>query len=104
MEKKMIKAFEEKKKNAEHLRNLFGICAVLYFGFIVLLVCAQKYNILFMTFNVWGLLVYLAVENQSEKIDAELVLKYIEYVEKRNELIKLSATLQEYEQADTQGN
>ena len=88
MEKKMIKTFEEKKEYAVLMRNIFGITAVLYIGFIIWIACIHRYEILWWAFNVWLLLVCLAVKNQGEKVDAELVLKYIEYVESRDELIE----------------
>ena len=78
MERKMIKNFEEKKEHAELMRNIFGIIAVLYIGFIIWIACIHRYEILWWAFNVWLLLVCIAVKNQGEKVDAELVLKYIE--------------------------
>ena len=78
MEEKMIKTFEEKKEHAELMRNIFGIMAVLYIGFIVFIVCIHSYEILWWAFNVWLLLLCISVKNQNEKKDAELVLKYIE--------------------------
>lgn len=88
MEEKMIKTFEEKKEHAQLMRNIFGITAVLYIGFIVFIVCIHRYEILWWAFNVWLLLVCIAVKNQNEKKDAELVLKYIEYVKLRDEFNK----------------
>ena len=88
MEEKMIKTFEEKKEHAQLMRNIFGITAVLYIGFIIWIACIHRYEILWFAFNVWLLLVCIAVMNQSEKKDTELVLKYIEYVELRDELIE----------------
>ena len=78
MEEKMIKTFEEKKEHAQLMRNIFGITAVLYIGFIVFIVCIHRYEILWWAFNVWLLLVCIAVKNQNEKKDAELVLKYMD--------------------------
>lgn len=74
----MIKTFEEKKEHAQLMRNIFGITAVLYIGFIVFIVCIHRYEILWWAFNVWLLLVCIAVKNQNEKKDAELVLEYME--------------------------
>ena len=88
MEKQMIKTFEEKKEHAQLMRNIFGIMAVLYIGFIVFIVCIHSYEILWWAFNVWLLLLCISVKNQNEKKDAELVLKYIEYVDSRDELIE----------------
>ena len=87
METKMIKTFEEKKEHAELMRNIFGITVVLYIGFIIWIVCIHRYEILWWAFNVWLLLVCIAVKNQGEKVDAELVLKYLEYIDSRDELI-----------------
>jgi len=87
METKMTKTFEERKAYAELMRNIFGITAVLYIGFMIWTACLHRYEILWWEFNVWMLLVCIAVKNQSEKVDAELVLKYLEYVESRDELI-----------------
>ena len=78
MEDEMIKTFEEKKEHAQLMRNIFGITAVLYIGFIVFIVCIHRYEILWWAFNVWLLLVCIAVKNQNEKKDAELVLEYME--------------------------
>lgn len=88
MEKKMIKAFSEKKEHAELMRNIFGITAVLYIGFIIWIACIHRYEILWWAFNVWLLLVTLAVKNQSDKVDAELALSYIDYVDSRDELLE----------------
>lgn len=74
----MIKTFEEKKEHAQLMRNIFGITAVLYIGFIILIACIHRYEILWFAFNVWLLLVCIAVKNQNEKKEAELVLKYID--------------------------
>ena len=84
----MIKTFEEKKEHAQLMRNIFGITAVLYIGFIILIACIHRYEILWLAFNVWLLLVCIAVKNQNEKKDAELALKYIEYVNLRHEFIE----------------
>ena len=86
MEEKMTKTFEEKKEHAELMRNIFGITAVLYIGFIIWIACIHRYEILWWAFLVWLLLVGLAVSFHSRKKDAELALKYIEYVELRHEL------------------
>lgn len=85
----MIKTFEEKKEHAQLMRNIFGITAVLYIGFIVFIVCIHRYEILWWAFNVWLLLVCIAVKNQNEKKDAELVLEYIKHVKLRNEFIEV---------------
>ena len=74
----MIKTFEEKKEHAELMRNIFGITAVLYIGFIIWIACIHRYEILWWAFNVWLLLVCIAVKNQNEKKDAELVLEYMD--------------------------
>ena len=74
----MIKTLEEKKEHAQLMRNIFCITAVLYIGFIIWIACIHSYEILWWAFNVWLLLVCIAVMNQSEKKDAELVLKYME--------------------------
>ena len=87
METKMIKTFEEKKEYAKLMRNIFSITAVLYIGFIIWIVCIHRYEILWWAFNVWLLLGCIAVKNQSEKVDAELVVKYLEYIDSRDELI-----------------
>lgn len=84
----MIKTFEEKKENAQLMRNIFGITAVLYIGFIIWIACIHSYEILWFAFNVWLLLVGIAVSFHSRKKDAELVLKYIEYVKLRHEFNK----------------
>ena len=78
MEEKMIKTFEEKKEHAQLMRNIFGITAILYIGFIVFIVCIHRYEILWWSFNVWLLLVGIAVSFHSRKKDAELALKYME--------------------------
>lgn len=87
MERQMIKTFKEKKATAKTMRDIFGIIAVLYIGFMIWTACLHRYEILWWEFNVWMLLVCIAVKNQGEKVDAELVLKYIEYIESRDELI-----------------
>lgn len=78
MEEKMIKTFEEKKEHAQLMRNIFGITAVLYIGFIIWIACIHSYEILWWAFLVWLLLVGLAVSFHSRKKDAELALKYME--------------------------
>ena len=45
MEEKMTKTFEEKKEHAELMRNIFGITAVLYIGFIIWIACIHRYEI-----------------------------------------------------------
>lgn len=84
----MIKTFEEKKETARILRNVFIVAAVVYVGLIIWSLCLQKYVpalfdavILLMDIGY----VYLCKESMS---DAELVLKYLEYVESRDELIE----------------
>ena len=88
MEKQMIKTFEEKKETARILRNVFIVVAVVYVGLIIWSLCLHKYVpalfdavILLMDIGY----VYWCKERMS---DAELVLKYIEYVESRDELIE----------------
>lgn len=88
MEDEMIKTFEEKKEHAQLMRNIFGITAVLFIGFIIWIACIHRYEILWWSFLVWLLLVGLAVSFHSRKKDAELVLKYIEYVNLRHEFIE----------------
>lgn len=78
MEEEMIKTFEEKKEHAQLMRNIFGITAVLFIGFIIWIACIHRYEILWWAFLVWLLLVGLAVSFQSSKKDAELALKYME--------------------------
>lgn len=87
MEKKMTKAFEEKKEIARIMRNVFIVIAVVYVGLIIWSICRQNY--VPALFDVVILLMdigYVCWCNASIS-DAELVLKYIEYVESRDELI-----------------
>ena len=87
MEKKMIKAFEEKKGIARIMRNVFIVIAVVYVGLIIWSLCRQNY--VPALFDVAILLMdigYVCWCNASIS-DAELVLKYIEYIESRDELI-----------------
>ena len=84
----MIKTFEEKKETARILRNVFIVAAVVYVGLIIWSLCLHKYVpalfdavILLMDIGY----VYWCKESMS---DAELALKYIEYVESRDELIE----------------
>ena len=84
----MIKTFEEKKEHAELMRNIFGITAVLYIGFIIWIACIHRYEILWWAFNVWLLLVCIAVKNQNEKKDAELAISAIEHEHNRCNIIK----------------
>ena len=88
MEKQMIKTFEDKKETARILRNVFIVAAVVYVGLIIWSLCLHKYVpalfdavILLMDIGY----VYWCKESMS---DAELALKYIEYVESRDELIE----------------
>ena len=89
---RMCKTFDEKKANATIMRNIFGITAVLYIGFIIWISCIHRYEILWWAFNVWLLLVVLVVKNHSEKIDAELVLTYLDYLESREDLLNTIGT------------
>ena len=80
MEKEMIKTFEEKKEHAQLMRNIFGITAVLYIGFIIWIACIHRYEILWWAFLVWLLLVGLSVSFYSRKKDAELALKCMDSI------------------------
>ena len=83
----MIKAFEEKKGIARIMRNVFIVIAVVYVGLIIWSLCRQNY--VPALFDVAILLMdigYVCWCNASIS-DAELVLKYIEYVDSRDELI-----------------
>lgn len=84
----MSKIFEEKKEHAQLMRNIFGITAVLYIGFIIWIACIHRYEILWWALLVWMLLVGLAASFHSRKKDAELAFTYIEYVKLRDEFIK----------------
>ena len=87
------KSFEEKKEQATIMRNVFAITAVLYIGFIIWIVCIHRYEILWWAINVWLLLVVLTVKNHSERIDAELVLTYLKYLESREDLLNTIGTI-----------
>lgn len=83
----MIKTFEEKKEIARIMRNVFIVVAVVYAGLIIWSLCRQNY--VPALFDVAILLMdigYVCWCNASIS-DAELVLKYIEYIESRDELI-----------------
>ena len=87
METKMIKTSEEKKEIARIMRNVFIVIAVVYVGLIIWSLCRQNY--VPALFDVVILLMdigYVCWYNASIS-DAELVLKYLEYVESRDELI-----------------
>ena len=88
MEEQMIKTFEEKKETARILRNVFIVAAVVYVGLIIWSLCLHKYvpalfDVVILLMDIGY--VYWCKESMS---DAELVLKYIEYVESRDELIE----------------
>ena len=88
MEKKMTNAFEEKKETARFMRNVFIVIAVFYVGLIIWSLCRQNYvpalfNVAILLMNIG----YVCWCNASIS-DAELVLKYVEYVESRDELIE----------------
>lgn len=83
----MTNAFEEKKEIARIMRNVFIVIAVFYVGLIIWSIFRQNY--VTALFDVAILLMnigYVCWCNASIS-DAELVLKYIEYVESRDELI-----------------
>lgn len=84
----MTKAFEEKKETARIMRNVFIVIAVFYVGRIIWSLCRQNYVLAL--FDVAILLMnigYVCWCNASIS-DAELVLKYVEFVEAQDELIE----------------
>ena len=98
LSERIRKSFEKKKEHAELMRTIFAITAVLYVGFIIWLACIHCYEILWWAFNVWLLLVVIAVKNQSEKTDAKLVLTYLDYLESRKELLTTLDAVEREEQ------
>ena len=98
LSERIRKSFEKKKEHAELMRTIFAITAVFYIGFIIWLACIHCYQILWWAFNVWLLLVVIAVKNQSESVDAKLVLTYLDYLESRDNLLNTLDTAEREEQ------
>ena len=84
----MIKTFEEKKKIARIMRNVFIVVAVVYVGLIIWSLCRQNY--VTAGFDAALLLMVLGFVYlyNSAILDAEIVLNYIKYVNLRHEFIE----------------
>ena len=85
----MIKTFEEQKKTARIMRNVFIVVAVVYVGLIIWSICRQNYVSALFDAALLVMVIGFVYFYNSSIYKAELVLEYIKYVKLRNEFIEV---------------